>query len=57
MPFVFKKVLDHGTTNPIVARLSLHVLNFLYQFDVTKSVPDPLAALYLTSLLLNLLRS
>ena len=23
MPFVFRKVLDHGTTNPIVARLSL----------------------------------
>ncbi len=56
MPFVFKKVLDHGTTNPIVARLSLQVLKILDQCDVTKDVRDEVGELYVNSLQRKLIR-
>jgi len=38
MPFEFKKVLEHGTTNPIVARLSLQILEILKQCNASKGI-------------------
>lgn len=48
MPFIFKKFLDHGTTNPIVAQLSLQILTILKQCEVGQ--------LYMHSLQPRLLR-
>lgn len=56
MPFVFKKVLNHGTTNLIVARLSLQILELLKQCDVTKDVREGVGELYLNSLQPKLIR-
>jgi hypothetical protein len=56
MPFAFKKVLEHGTTNPIVARLSLQILQMLNQCDAPKDVQDKVGDLYLNSLQKKLLR-
>jgi hypothetical protein len=56
MPFEFKKVLEHGTTNPIVARLSLQILQILNQCDAPKDVQDKVGDLYLNSLQKKLLR-
>jgi hypothetical protein len=56
MPFEFKKVASHGTSNPIVARLSLHNLQILEKCKVTKEVKDKVGGLYLDSLMKKLLR-
>jgi len=56
MPFIFKKLLDHGTTNPIVPRLSLQILTFLKQCDVSQEVSDKVGQLYMHSLQPRLLR-
>jgi len=56
MPFVFKKLLDHGTTNPIVARLSLQTLQLLNQSTATKDLRDKVGKLYVESLQRKLLR-
>lgn len=56
MPFVFKKLLDHGTTNPIVARLSLQVLQILDQCTLVKGTRDKIGELYVNSLQRKLLR-
>jgi hypothetical protein len=56
MPFEFKKVLEHGTTNPIVARLSLEILEILKQCNASKDIQDKVGDLYLNSLLKKLLR-
>src|SRR5258705_13927453 len=56
MPFVFKKLLDHGTTNPIVARLSLQVLKILGECNLSKETYDKVGDRYLNSLQRKLLR-
>jgi hypothetical protein len=56
MAFTFKKLLDHGTTNPIVARLSLGVLQILEQCDLAKEARDAIGEIYLNSLVRKLLR-
>lgn len=56
MPFVFKKVLDHGTTNPIVARLNLQTLKLLEQCDIAEDVRHKVGELYVNSLQRKLLR-
>jgi hypothetical protein len=56
MPFEFKKVLEHGSTNPIVARLSLQILEILKQCDASKDIQDKVRDLYVDSLLKKLLR-
>jgi len=56
MPFVIKKVFDHGAANPIVARLSLQNLKILEQCDVTKDQRDKVGGPYVKSLLPKLLR-
>ena len=56
MSFEFKKVASHGTSNPIVARLSLQNLQILEKCKVTKEVKDKVGGLYLDSLMKKLLR-
>jgi hypothetical protein len=56
MPFQFKKVLEHGTANPIVARLSLQIFEILKHCDASKDVQDKVGELYVVSLLKKLLR-
>jgi hypothetical protein len=56
MPFQFKKVLEHGTANPIVARLSLQIFEILKHCDASKDVQDKVGELYVISLLKKLLR-
>ncbi|MBV8109186.1 MAG: hypothetical protein JO012_05410, partial [Hyphomicrobiales bacterium] len=56
MPFEFKKVLEHGTTNPIVARLSLQILEILNQCDTSKDIQAKVGDLYMNSLQKKLLR-
>jgi hypothetical protein len=56
MPIEIKKVLEHGTTNPIVARLSLQILEILKQCNVSKEIQDKVGYLYMNSLQKKLLR-
>jgi hypothetical protein len=56
MPFQFKKTLEHGTTNPIVARLSLQILKILEQCDASQDVKVRVGELYINSLQKKLLR-
>jgi hypothetical protein len=56
VPFEFKKLASHGTSNPIVARLSLQSLQILEKCKVTKDVKDKVGGLYLDSLMKKLLR-
>ncbi|MBR1234120.1 hypothetical protein [Bradyrhizobium sp. AUGA SZCCT0182] len=56
MPFEFKKFASHGTTNPIVARLSLQNLKILENCKGTKEFKDKVGGLYLESLMKKLLR-
>jgi hypothetical protein len=56
MPFQFKKTLEHGTTNPIVARLSLQILKILEQCDASQDVKVKVGELYMNSLQKKLLR-
>jgi hypothetical protein len=56
MPFEIKKVLEHGTTNPIVARLSLQILEILKQCNASKDIQGKVGDLYVNSLQKKLLR-
>ena len=56
MPFTIKKFLDHGTENPIVARLALQTVQILRQCNITKEFRDTVGELYLNSLQRKLLR-
>jgi hypothetical protein len=56
MPFVFKKVLEHGSTNPIVARLGLQILEILKQCNASKDIQEKVGDLYMNSLQKKLLR-
>lgn len=56
MPFIKKKVLVHGTTNPIVSRLSLQILQIMDQCNITQDMRDKIGKLYMESLQKKLLR-
>src|SRR5262245_62841761 len=56
MPFDFKTVLEHGTSNPIVARLSLHTLESLDHCNASKDIQEKVRELYMISLPKKLLR-
>lgn len=56
MAFTIKKLMDHGTSNPIVARLSLQILQIIERCDIPKKTQDKVSALYLESLQRKLLR-
>jgi hypothetical protein len=40
MAFEYKKLLDHGTSNPIVASLSLQILEILKQCGFSAAKPS-----------------
>ena len=56
MSFVLQKVLDHGTENPIVARLSLQIFQILDQCNLEREKHEAIGNLYLNSLQRKLLR-
>jgi HNH endonuclease len=56
MPFEFKTVLEHGSSNPIVARLSLQILEILKHCNAAKDIQDKISDLYMNSLLKKLMR-
>src|SRR3954467_2478104 len=56
MPFVFKKVLEHGSTNAIVVRLGLQTLEILKQCNASKDIQEKVGDLYMNSLQKKLLR-
>lgn len=56
MPFVFSKVLEHGTSNPIVARLGLQTMQLLDQCKIGKETRDKIAEIYMYSLQKKLVR-
>jgi hypothetical protein len=56
LPLIVAKRLQHGTTNPIVARLTLQTLEILQQCDVTKEKAEEIGSIYLDSLVKKLLR-
>jgi hypothetical protein len=56
MAYKFKKVLNHGAPTPIVARLSLQILEILKQCNVSKNIHDAVGNLYVNSLLPRLIR-
>jgi hypothetical protein len=56
MPFQFQKFLEHGTRNPIVARLSLQILQILRQCNASQDLKDKVGNLYMNSLQKKLLR-
>src|SRR5712691_6893725 len=56
MPFVITRKLEHGTTNPIVARLTLQPLEILKQCNVTQDNRDKIGGIYFDSLAQTLLR-
>ena len=56
MAYKFKKVLNHGAPTPIVARLSLQILEILKQCNASKNIHDAIGNLYVNSLLPRLIR-
>ena len=56
MPFVFKKAIEHGSTNPIVARLGLQTSGILQLCNATKDIQGKVRDLYMDSLQKKLLR-
>jgi hypothetical protein len=56
MPFEFKKLVNHGINNPIVARLSLQTLEVLKNCKADQKVKDAVGTLYTDSLMPKLLR-
>lgn len=56
MPFTFSKVLDHGSSNPIVARLTLQVSELLAQCNISNERRDDVFDVCLNSLVRKLLR-
>jgi hypothetical protein len=56
MPYEVKKLLEHGATNPIVARLSVQILEILKQCNAPRDIQDKVSDLYVNSLQKKLLR-
>jgi hypothetical protein len=56
MPDELKKVLEHGTTNPIVARLNVQTLQIMNQCNASEDIQAKVNDLYINSLQKKLLR-
>lgn len=56
MPFVIKQITEHGTRNPIVARLGLQTMDILKHTSVAQEERDAVGAIYLDTLQPKLLR-
>jgi hypothetical protein len=50
MPFTFKKILDHGASNPIVARLFMQTLEIIKHCDIAEHTKRQVVELYRGSL-------
>ena len=53
MPFSVSHILDHGTQNPIIARLTVQIFEIIDQCDIAKEASD---GVYMNSLAKKLLR-
>jgi len=56
MKITVSKTLDHGTGNPIVARLTLQIFAILDRCNITKETRDSIKDMYMNSLAKKLLR-
>jgi hypothetical protein len=56
MPFIITKILDHGSSNPIVARLSLQILGIMEHCIIAEDTKRRVVKLYMGSLMRKLLR-
>jgi len=56
MPFVFPKIFDHGSSNPIVARLFMQTLEILKHCNIAEDMKQRVVELYRGSLMGKLLR-
>jgi hypothetical protein len=56
MPFVISKFLEHGTSNPIVARLSLQTMRILDQCKSAQEKREKITEIYVHSLQKKLIR-
>jgi hypothetical protein len=54
--FEVKKALEHGVTNPIVARLTLQTLEILEKTTLSKEERDKIGGVFINSLVQKLLR-
>jgi hypothetical protein len=54
--FVMARHLEHGTKNPIVARLTLQSLDILEQCELLKEKRDKIGSVYMNSLVKELMR-
>jgi hypothetical protein len=55
MPFVFPKIFDHGSSNPIVARLFMQTLEILKHCNISEDTKQRVVELYRGSLMGKLL--
>ena len=46
MPFILKKVSDHGTTNPMVARLSVQTSELIKYYPITEKQREDIFGIY-----------
>jgi len=56
MAFTFQKIVPHGTSNPIVARLTLQIFKILENCEISEETREKIIELYLNSLQKKLLR-
>jgi hypothetical protein len=56
MPFTISQFLDHGTQNPIVARLAVQTLEIIGQCNIADATRDGVVDIYINSLMKKLLR-
>jgi hypothetical protein len=50
MSFTVSRIADHGTGNPIAARLTLQIFAILDQCNLSKEAADHIKAIYMDSL-------
>jgi hypothetical protein len=56
MTFVFKKISDHGTANPIVARLGIQTSEIINFFHIEKDKKDEILDIYMNQVTPRLIR-
>jgi hypothetical protein len=56
MAFTISKTLDHGTANPVVARLALQIFDILKSCNIAKDLEEGILRLCMESLVPGLLR-
>ena len=56
MPFVFQKVLNYGTQNHIITRLSLQICEILQQCNIESDDHETIQNIYIDRLMPQLIR-